>query len=163
MVKSGGAADPTAEDVRGRIRRDLERLNPRARMRYRMALRRLMRHAEDEERGRARIRLSSRLHLTVTETLALTAAVGAFAAVAMLMGDLALAGLSAIMAGLAALAMADAPDPDGVEDARDVIDAPPQGDPARTALALHVAAMAESRHAYYVGQPPSAETARRSA
>jgi len=163
MAKSGGAADPTAEDVRGRIRRDLERLNPRARMRYRTALRRLMRRAQDEEQGRARFRLSSRLHLTVTETLALAAAIGAFTAVAMLWGDVALASLASLMAGLAALAMGDAPDRDGVEDARDVIDAPPQGDPARTALALHVAAMAESRHAYYVGQPPATETERRSA
>lgn len=163
MARPTGAAGPTAEDVRGRIRRDIERLNPRARWRYRAALRRLMRHAEQEERARARIHLPPRLHLSVTEMLAMAAAVGAFAAVATLNGDVALAALSAIMAGLAALAMAGAPARDGVEDALDVVDAPPQGNPATTALALHVAAMAESRHAYYVGDPPAAETARRSA
>lgn len=150
MRKLRGAADPTAEDVRARIRRDIERLNPRARWRYRAALRRLMRQAEQ---ARVRRHLPPRLHMAINEILAAAVAFGAFASVVVFGGSLVLATLAAGGGAMLALLLASPAGRAGIDDALDVVDLPPDGDPAATAFALHLGAMAQSRHAYYVGDP----------
>jgi hypothetical protein len=157
MRKLRGAAGPTAEDVRARIRRDMERLNPRARWRYRAALRRLMREAEGAQ---ATGRLPARLHLSAAEMLALVIAASVFVAVLGVGRNPAAAAVAAVACGLAARLLAAPAGPKhGASDALDVVGLPPEGDPAMIAYELHLAAMAESRRAYYVGGAPDARSA----
>lgn len=153
-----GVSGVTPGEVRARIQRDMERLNPRARWRYRAALRRLMREAEATDDVEAPLAPARRL--TMSEILALALGVGAFGAGMAFIGDPATALAAAATACLAALVIGGPrADDDAVHDV-DGVDLPPEADPAAMAFALHLAAMAESRRAYYVGEDPRAAAQR---
>jgi hypothetical protein len=111
----------------------------------------------EAEGVRAPGRLPPRLHLSAAEMLALVIAAAVFVAILGVGRNPAAAAAAAIVCGLAARLLAAPAGPKrGADEALDVVDLPPEGDPALTAYGLHLAAMAESRRAYYVGGAPDA-------